>query len=870
MMRGTLKMTFVLLICLFGVSGCAGAADQKLVLVQDGVSLAPIVIFKDAPLYTRRAADDLAAYIQKTSGAKPKVIEGEPDPIPEHAIWVGFQPKLKELFPKVNFNFKHPEEILIAANANHLVIAGRDRWDPKNMVVLTRRNKKIHGKQLEFGTANAVYTFLQDNLGVRWLWPGELGEDIAKQKTIAFAPFQYRYHPQIRARGGLFTYSKFVAGGYGTSHDWTRFQRLRLDSLELPAGHAFVHWYDRFHKAHPEYFALQPDGSRSGFPRAKYAKLCLSNAAVPKQWLADVEDLLKKDPNQRVFSASPNDGWDSGHCICKNCSAWDHPDGEKRLFRWKGIGRQHVALSDRQVTFANHCARLLKERYPDKNYFVLMQAYGHSRPPAIKARPDDNVVVSSVANFLGRTNLKDRGSSQGTTHKQQFAGWGKIAPRLMWRPNVGSPAGWQQAQPDISTTQVIKDFKFVAKNNCIGIFVDTVWEHWAPHGPQYYVMAQLTWNPQADGQVIMADYYSRAYGAAVDEMKAYWSYLETVRTRYVESDLTYGEVYNRAFFDKAYGFLDQAFKTLQGKPDIYRKRVAFVRVGLDYAKLAIENRTLMIRVRRNKKNLKAANKVRANWKKMEQLCKDNPYAINWKPVRPITPRMKGLHPDSPGTPKGQRTKTIAQMPKSGRKIRLAAAEKGGWKLAFADDFDRKEIGKDWRALEGDWSIKDGALVGSGMLISTRRFPGDDAVGFQRMEFDVTTHDGGSGKVSDMSSFLHVIPKKDLAKTLATGYFFQFGGYWNRKTQLRKAGNTVQQNLTPQARIIPGRTHHVAIENNKGRVRFFLDGRLTLDHKEKESIVSSKHQHLGFYFYTAGKVSEVRVYVKKLADSRDLD
>ena len=114
-------------------------------------------------------------------------------------------------------------------------------WDPKGLVIEGRRGKKIMGKQQEYGTANAVYTFLQDHLGVRWLWPGELGEDVLKRQTLAFAPFQYRYHPQIRARGGLFHFSSFIGGGYGTSRDWARKQRLQLDSLEMAGGHAFSH-----------------------------------------------------------------------------------------------------------------------------------------------------------------------------------------------------------------------------------------------------------------------------------------------------------------------------------------------------------------------------------------------------------------------------------------------------------------------------------------------------------------------------------------------------------------------------------------------------------------------------------------------------
>jgi len=190
---------------------------REFVAVRDAISQAPIVVFKDAPPYTRRAADELAEYIEKISGAKPKVVEGEPEPVPTHAIWVGFQPKLKELFRRADFDFQHPEEILIAANEDHLVIAGRDRWDPDHLVV-EGVDQTIVGKQQEYGTVNAVYTFLQDYLDVRWLWPGELGEDTIEKKTISFASFEYRYHPQIRARGGVFHFSSLgKKRGYGRS-----------------------------------------------------------------------------------------------------------------------------------------------------------------------------------------------------------------------------------------------------------------------------------------------------------------------------------------------------------------------------------------------------------------------------------------------------------------------------------------------------------------------------------------------------------------------------------------------------------------------------------------------------------------------------
>ena len=60
----------------------------------------PIVVFADAPPRTREAAVELADYIEKIGGRRPAIIDGEPRPLPERAVWVGVQPAVKSLFPK--------------------------------------------------------------------------------------------------------------------------------------------------------------------------------------------------------------------------------------------------------------------------------------------------------------------------------------------------------------------------------------------------------------------------------------------------------------------------------------------------------------------------------------------------------------------------------------------------------------------------------------------------------------------------------------------------------------------------------------------------------------------------------------------------
>ncbi len=664
MMFDKIYQSTVSFVVMFAVVICAvlcvlktpSADAEELVLVEEGVSRAPIVIFADAPPLTRQAAEELAYYMEKTSGARPEVIDGEPDPVPEHAIWVGYQPLLDELFPEQNFEFEYPEEILIAANERHLVIAGRDRWDPENLVVPIRLGRTLNGFQQEYGTHNAVYTFLHDELGVRWLWPGELGEDILRQETVAFEPFSYRYHPQVRARGGMLSWAQVNRGvrgpddpalgqGAASSHFWARAQRLQLSELPAPGGHGFPgDWWDRFHESHPEYFALQPDGTRSGYPGTpqspgRNAKMCHSNPDLARQWLDDVAAKLEENPNQRVFNASPGDSYHSGHCICENCLAWDHPDGEPRRLVWQGLSQVYVALSDRDVTFANRVARGLKERFPDKDLYVYMLAYGHSCPPPVEAVPDDNVIIGNVANFLFRSDAKSRDSIIGATNREYFEEWGKLTDMHFWRPNIGAPVGIQWGMPDVPLRRTMDDLRFAAEHGWMGIYVDFIRENWSTQGPLYYLMAQLTWDPYQDGEEILKDYYQRAFGPAAKEMEAYWTYMEEIREECYgteqpgRADHDILEFYNEERLDKAADLLEAGKLALSEEDGLYKERIAFVEVGLDVTRLITENGRLVREYNRNATpdhdRTRARNQIHENWEELRALQQDNPGVMRW-------------------------------------------------------------------------------------------------------------------------------------------------------------------------------------------------------------------------------------------------
>lgn len=877
-------LTGMLFAILFG-AGVLSA--EKMAVVADGISVAPIVVFEDAPPLTRLAADELAEYIEKISGARPEVLEGWPDPVPQSAIWVGYQPGLEGLFPGIDFDFQNPEEILIACDGKNLVIAGRDRWDPEHMKV-----GSVDGVQQEYGTHNAVYTFLQDYLGVRWLWPGMLGEDILHQETIAFEPFEYRYHPQVRVRGGMLAYSTVFRAGpnrrnpdIGTSSGyWSRAQRLQLDSLgPIGGGHGFSTWWNRFHETHPEYFALQPDGTRSLCTQPGNAKMCMSNPAVWDQWLADVEETLERNPTARVFNASAGDGYHQGHCVCEDCRAWDHPDGEPRRLAWSGVVQTYVSLSEREFTLANILARKLKERYPDQELYVYTMAYGHARAAPIEVVPDDNVIVGNVANFLFRSDMLDGNAlvEPANTHRQQFADWGQITNLHYWRPNVGAPVGGQWGMPDVPLRRTIDDLKFAAENGWMGIYIDYVREYWSTQGPLYYLMAQLIWNPQADGEAILKDYYQRAFGPAAAEMEAYWNYMERIREecygteRPGRADHDILEFYSEERLNKAYRLLDKAKAALGPDDGLYRDRIAFVETGLEFTRLATESGRMARLVEGHADpNGKALAKIHANWEQLRELEQSQPGAMRWRMF------WGGHRADGePNTPRYAPTLWVKSAPETAAVGGLSLGEmeiSDEWQLVFSDNFEREELGEGWQVVNGEWQIEDGCLRGTGILISAEGFPG----GFQRLEFeamaDVRPVDALSDQpvevtLSDISSFLHARQPGEgrVDSPTATSYFFQFGGVNNTINRLRKTRSVLEEASEDTIFIQPDHWHKIVVENDAGSIRMIVDGETVLEHEERGApLVTEGQDRIGFYSWTAYKVRNLKLYLKEVSNLSD--
>jgi hypothetical protein len=400
---------------------------------------------------------------------------------------------------------------------------------------------------------------------------------------------------------------------------WNVRLRLAYDSLETPRGHSFSDWWEKYSETHPEYFALQPDGTRSGFPKPKREKVSEGEPGFWRQWLENVVEERKENPNQRVFGASQNDSSNSGVCVDPRSRAWDEPDAPLQQYHWNGKLDTDVALSDRMVRFANKLGEMLEERFPQEDLKVLVMAYGPTKPGPMKARPRENVIISYVGQF------PTSGNEWREMEKSQFAAWAEKAEFMVFRPNLFYYSGGWHGLPVITPHLVAEDFRFLADHNCRGITVDGVPNHYGTQGLQYYVMAQLMWNPYQDVDALVDDFCLRGFGPASSEIRAYYDLMEQAQlevlnhpewfpgmgtTRDPLSEAILPEAYTPELLDKADEKLAQAAKALEKAPEVYRQRLEFLQRSQEFTRLIMDTVLTMNEVRYSKgRNVEAVERA---------------------------------------------------------------------------------------------------------------------------------------------------------------------------------------------------------------------------------------------------------------------
>jgi|LSQX01.3.fsa_nt_gb hypothetical protein len=567
----------------------AGAID----LTVDGQANCIILLPEEPLMIQAFAAHELQTHLQAMSGAEIAIRPEVERPIHMPCrIYVG--PTDTAAAMGIDIKALEPEAIRIITKGNDIFILGGDRIGPGD-----RDDPRSFNNQL--GTLFAVYDFLQDQLGVRWLWPGETGTVIPNRPTISVGQLDIHEVPQIKQRKLRSGVSTKMVDGLEAAAGWvdrSALEQLQQDeqqwltrmrmgrSLFVNFGHAFTRWYEEYGQTNPEYFALY-DGARTS-NNPDRVKMCVSEPAL---WDAVVEKwrpLYEGNPvSYQTLNVCENDG--GGFCECESCTAWDIAD-----YTNETPEGPEVILSDRYAKFWNEIATRVAEVAPDA--YVTAYAYSRYRFPPRETKLEPNIIIGFVPG-VGYPNS----GGPSAQFQQDWLAWREQAAMLFLRPNW---LGGLHSVPKAPLYRMAEDFRFAARNGMVGTDFDTLSGQWLAQGPVYYMLARLHWDTGAPTEQLLSEYYS-AFGAAAPKVREYFDYWNRYATsewpkwsdkmyelgyrntaRGAERIIPY--IYDEEAFRPAREILMQARQMVAGEPAIVRERVSQLLQALTHAQMSSE------------------------------------------------------------------------------------------------------------------------------------------------------------------------------------------------------------------------------------------------------------------------------------------
>ena len=374
------------------------------------------------------------------------------------------------------------------------------------------------------GTLFAVELFAERELGMRFVWPGEGGVVVTPVERLALRDGAEGSFTTALAKGRIRNYREYKPMPWSDGlkrvmprelYDapkpstfeerdlWLKRNRLQ-DREFFQYGHSFTRWKDRFVKTHPEFLNLHIDpktGARErgyvhGREGSDRTKLCVSNEAVVDQVVAD----WVAEGAPRFLSICEND---SGNwCECDNCRALDVVRPGEAPYSF---------LTDRYVNFWNRVAKKARAVRPD----VMLTTYIYSayRYPPRRERVEygENMLFGFVC---GPTE-----DAMGMIRAWEAAGM----KRFFFRPNYLHtlsciPRGYEKFFFD--------QFHEMLDHGMFGVDYDANDFRYVS-AIEFYVLARAFADPKAGFETIMDDYAS-AYGAAADDVKAYYAAIREV------------------------------------------------------------------------------------------------------------------------------------------------------------------------------------------------------------------------------------------------------------------------------------------------------------------------------------------------------
>ena len=345
---------------------------------------------------------------------------------------------------------------------------------------------------LEFG----VYEFLERYLGVRWLFPSELGTEIPKHKNIVIPRKNIAQAPSFEGRA-------LSSGGHTVKYvyDCYQWDIHNKGSLGIPSSISTGHYLNvlvpvkKYGRTNPEFYPVL-NGKRYIPTRRILWQPCMTAKGLAEKIAATL-------PRNGIVSLGTNDG--GGHCECDECIKLD---GRRKNF---------LNMPDRTRSYLMFANKLAELR-PDVTFGIL--AYLETVEAATDIKLRDNVRVRIAY------------ETQQLVAPARRAKIEKLVKN--WQKVTSQPMGWYDylygsnyCLPRVFPRYLSDTMKWMYKNN-----IRDIGGEYFPNGNwqdalKIYVMYKTAWDVNTDVNAVIDDWCQAAVGKqAAPYLKAYFARLE--------------------------------------------------------------------------------------------------------------------------------------------------------------------------------------------------------------------------------------------------------------------------------------------------------------------------------------------------------
>ena len=480
----------------------ADASEQKIALAANGQSQAVIVTPRQASGEIQRGVKDLVRYVAQSTGATLKVEQSSAEGRVE--IHVGQTDYVQSL--KLPLQDLGTDGFMIAFPApNRIVLVGGSDW----------------------GSEYAAYEFLERYVGVRWLFPDELGTVVPKNAELALPVAQVVSRPVFISRTTGGNYSVPGKPGYDwlnrMRRHWTIQHHHNFDKLFTP---------DKYYAEHPEFYPLV-NGKRQKPDAEGYSwQPVLDAPGIVDAAVAAIDQYFDKNPAARSYSLGINDN-----------NNFQHPS--KYI---NSVGQDDY--SDYYFNFTNQVIEGVLKAHPDK-WFGCLAYVGVTDPPRdIKVNP--RMVPYICIDRQGWASEEGMRQDMERTEK-----WHAAAPVLGWYDYVYG--GEKYRIPRIYTHLMGKYLRYAAENGVKAYYS----EHYGipswTEGPKMYVLMKLLWDPSVDVDQLQDEWYRLAVGQkAAEPLAKYYQVWEDYWMNRVPQTDWFKQYVGRVYMDfDQLGYLDE-------------------------------------------------------------------------------------------------------------------------------------------------------------------------------------------------------------------------------------------------------------------------------------------------------------------------